>query len=177
MPASTALATLDRQLSGRDGMGLVLKNALDQLANVYSHVIVDCPPTLGVLMINALAAADHLIIPVQTEFLAIKGLERMLLTLKMVQRSLQKLVPHLIVPTMFDRRTRASSQSLAYLQQRYASKIWDDVIPVDTQFREASHAGMPLAFFREKSRGNQAYDRLLASLSARQYVTMQAAAQ
>jgi len=72
MPASTALATLDRQLGTQDGQGLVLVRALAQVANRYQHVIIDCPPVLGVLMVNALAACDHLIIPVQAEFLALE---------------------------------------------------------------------------------------------------------
>lgn len=82
MPASTALATLDRQLGTQEGMGLVLSRALAQCESEFDHVVIDCPPVLGVLMVNALAASRYLLIPVQTEFLAIKGLERMLRTLK-----------------------------------------------------------------------------------------------
>jgi len=166
MPASTALATLDRQLGTQDGQGLVLVRALAQVANRYQHVIIDCPPVLGVLMVNALAACDHLIIPVQAEFLALKGLERMLNTLTMIARSLRKALPHTIVPTLFDRRTRASTDSLQVLQERYHGTLWEGVIPIDTQFREASREGIPLPLAQPKARGTLAYADLLAELLA-----------
>lgn len=161
LPASGALATLDRQLGARDGMGLVLARTLGKLAHDYEQVLIDCPPMLGVLMVNALAACDHLIIPVQTEFLALKGLERMLHTLAMIQRSRGDPVAHTIVATLFDRRTRAALDTLQALRTRHADRLWPDVIPVDTQFREASRAGRPLPDMRPRTRGVEAYRRLL----------------
>jgi chromosome partitioning protein len=161
LPASTALATLDRQLGTKDGMGLIVAAALENVADRYDHVMIDCPPMLGVLMVNALAACDQLVIPVQTEFLALKGLDRMLHTLQMIERARSLKVPHTIVPTMFDRRTRASIDSLKALRERYAERLWDAVIPVDTTFREASRAGKPLPQFLPSARGAKAYHALL----------------
>ena len=161
LPASTALATLDRQLGVRGGMGLVLKTALQRLEDRYHHVIIDCPPMLGVLLVNALAASDFLIIPVQTEFLALKGLERMLHTLQMVQRARPTKLPYLIVPTMFDRRTKASPRSLDTLIRTYPHALWDGVIPIDTQLREASLAGQPVCRIAPWSRAARAYAELL----------------
>jgi len=116
---------------------------------------------LGVLMVNALAACDRLIVPVQTEFLAIKGLERMLHTLSMIERAKSLRVPHTIVPTMFDRRTRASIDSLRVLRERFGKQLWEGVVPVDTRFRDASRAGVPLGQFMPGSRGAKAYGELL----------------
>lgn len=164
MPASTAMATLDRQLGTREGMGLVLKRALALLGNRFDTAIMDCPPMLGVLMVNALASCDRLLIPVQTEFLAIKGLERMLHTLRMIQRSRGMAVDSLVLPTLFDRRTRASTQSLRKLRDEHADTLWEGVIPVDTRFREASSAGVPLPLMWPESRGVEAYARLLRRL-------------
>ncbi|MEW8288178.1 MAG: ParA family protein [Candidatus Thiodiazotropha endolucinida] len=164
MPAEMALATLDRQAGKLDGMGLVIKQALTQLENRYDHVILDCPPILGVLMINAMAACEQLIIPVQTEFLALKGLERMLHTLEMVMKSRHVPLPYLVVPTMFDRRTRASIDSLRVMRESYPGRVWHSLIPVDTLFREASKAGIPPALFAPQSRGVAAYERLLRDL-------------
>ncbi len=164
MPASTALATLDRQLGARQGMGLMLKRALATQADQVDQVLLDCPPMLGVLMVNALAASDRLIIPVQTEFLALKGLERMLHTLEMIRHSRSLSLPYLIVPTMYDQRTRASCDSLATLRAQYPERLWRGVIPEDTQFREASRRGTPLTVLRPWERGSQAYRRLLAAL-------------
>lgn len=161
IPATMGLATLDRQLGAQSGMGLVLHKALKRLADQYDYALIDCPPMLGVLMVNAMAACDHLVIPVQTEFLALKGLERMLNTLTMITRSRSVRLPYSIVPTMFDRRTRASTETLRVLRRRYNEELWNLVIPVDTQFREASRMGVPLPILMPQSRGSLAYTRLL----------------
>ncbi len=163
-PASMALATLDRQLGVCKGTGLVMVKALRAVGGRFDRVLIDCPPVLGVLMINALAACEKLLIPVQTEFLARKGLERMLKTLEMVQRSGQTPLPRLIIPTLYDRRTRASVDSWATLRKSYARDLWDTTIPVDTAFRDASKMGLPLSLVRPKSRGVFAYSKLLDDL-------------
>ncbi|MCS4502775.1 Sporulation initiation inhibitor protein Soj [wastewater metagenome] len=166
LPASTALATLDRQLGTRKGMGLILRRALQRLDGEFERVLLDCPPMLGVLMVNALAASQRVIIPVQTEFLAVKGLERMMRTLAMIQRSRNEAQPQTIVPTLYDQRTRASVETLALLRHEYSEILWDDVIPEDTLFREASKQAMPLTVLRPWARGSQAYRRLLATVEA-----------
>lgn len=168
LPASTAMATLDRQLGAQSGKGLVIKKTLEHLKDRFPNVLIDCPPMLGVLMINALAACDQLLIPVQTEFLALKGLERMLHTLGMINHSRRKGLPYLILPTMFDKRTRASTQTLASLKNKYTHGVWQDVIPVDTQFRDASKAGIPLPILNPAARGAVAYKQLLEQLQSEQ---------
>ena len=165
--ASSALATLDRQLGARDGMGLVIKRALDQVQAQFDLAIIDCPPMLGLLMVNALAACEQLLIPVQTEFLALKGLERMVHTLNMIQKARKQQLSYSIVPTFFDRRLKASIETLRTLRSSYASHIWDGVIPVDTQFREASRQGIPLSIARPSCRGSRAYAQLLDYLLER----------
>ena len=164
LPASTALATLDRQASQFKGLGLVLSKVLKQLETSYDVVLIDSPPMLGVLMINALAACDHLIVPVQTEFLAIKGLERMVKTLSMIQKSRQHPLKYSIIPTMYDKRTRASISSLNALSNKYSANLWHSYIPVDTQLREASRVGVPAPILSPKSRAVLAYGELLSTL-------------
>jgi chromosome partitioning protein len=164
MPAAIALATLDRQSGRLEGMGLVIKQAIARLEGRFDFVLVDCPPVLGVLLINALAACDRLIAPVQTEFLAIKGLERLQHTLNMVNRARSEPLDVIVVPTFFDQRTRASKDSLVVLRRDFAHMLWDDLIPIDTGFREASRAGVPPAIFNPRARGVQAYERLLETL-------------
>ncbi|MCG8325312.1 MAG: ParA family protein [Thiotrichales bacterium] len=164
LPASTALASLDRQVAGRDGMGLVIRNVLNKYRDYYQHVLIDCPPTLGILLINALAACQRLIIPVQTEFLAIKGLERMLNTLNMITRSGKHSLDYLVVPTMYDPRTRASRHALASLQEHYRDHLWPDVIPVDTRLRECSRIGRAIHQVYPNCKSVGAYSRLLDSL-------------
>jgi chromosome partitioning protein len=164
LPASAAMITLDRQLGARSGMGLVLSAALAGVAGDYENVIIDCPPTLGVLMVNALAASDRLLVPTQTEALALAGLERMLRSLAMIERSRGRPLPRTIVPTMYDGRTHASRASLEQLREAYGKTVSDAVIPVDTQIREASAAGVPLAYWPASRRGGEAYRKLLGEL-------------
>ena len=164
LPASTALATLDRQLGAKEGKGLVLKKSLVTLENHFDYVLIDCLPMLGILMVNALAACENLLLPVQTEFLALKGLDRMMNTLSMITRSRKTPLLSTIIPTMFDRRTRASAESLYALREKYSEKVWDSVIPVDTKFREASREGLPLSMMYRTSRGSIAYEELLSFL-------------
>ena len=161
LPASTAMATLDRQLGARGGMGLVIKQTLERLQDRFDYVLMDCPPMLGILMVNALAACEQLLIPVQTEFLALKGLERMLRTLEMIGHSQGGILPYTIIPTFFDRRTRASIDALRAMRDLHGEHLWARMIPVDTQFREASREGKPISAYNPDARGTEAYSSLL----------------
>jgi len=145
-------------------MGLVLSRSLATLWDDYDYVLLDNSPSLGVLMINALAAAQHLLVPVQTEFLALKGLDRMLHTLEMVMKSQRNRLNYTIIPTMYDRRTQASVQSLNQLRRSYGKELWRFAIPVDTRFRDASQQGIAPSALREDSQGIRAYRRLLSDL-------------
>jgi len=111
LPATMALATLDRTMGSEQGMGLVLKKALAKIAGEFDVAIIDCPPVLGVLMVNALAACDKVIVPTQTEYLALKGLDRMIRTMEIMGRSLDKSFDTVIIPTMFDKPERESVAS------------------------------------------------------------------
>lgn len=168
LPASTALATLDRRLGTKDGMGLVIKKALHQLQHYFDYVLIDCPPMLGLLMVNALAACDRLLIPVQTEFLALKGLERMLQTIRMIQKARKHAINYMIVPTFFDKRLKASNETLKTLKSSYSDCIWDGYIPIDTLFRDASRQGKPLSIARPSCRGSRAYSHLLDYLEGKE---------
>lgn len=161
LPSSTALAVLERQSPGKDGLGLVISRTLAVLEDEFDFVLIDSPPLLGVLMVNALAASEHLLIPVQTEFLALKGLERMLNTLKMINRSRKQALPYTIVATLFDRRTQASMVALRMLKKQYPDTLWQAYIPVDTRLRDASRAGLVPSRFDKNSRAILAYRALL----------------
>jgi chromosome partitioning protein len=164
VPAHMSLATLDRVMGNRNGMGLILKRALMALHDDYDYVLIDCPPILGVMMVNALAASDRILIPVQTEFLAMKGLERMMRTLAIMQKSRQRSFKTTIVPTMYDKRTKASLQTLTQLKQDYPEQVWSSAVPIDTKFRDASLRNLPASHFAEGSRGVFAYKQLLIYL-------------
>ncbi|EKO3817906.1 ParA family protein [Vibrio harveyi] len=164
IPAHMSLATLDRVMGNRSGMGLILKRALQAVAEDYDYVLIDCPPILGVMMVNALAASDRILIPVQTEFLAMKGLERMMRTLAIMQKSRPGGFKVTIVPTMYDKRTRASLQTLTQLKKDYPNQVWTSAVPIDTKFRDASLKHLPASHFASGSRGVFAYKQLLIYL-------------
>jgi chromosome partitioning protein len=164
LPASTAIATLDRQVASLGGMGLVIANALKKVSDDYDYVIIDSPPMLGILMINALAACQKIIIPSLSEHLALKGLERMVNTVHMVFKSRKNQPHYMIVPTMFDKRTRAARESLITLKQRYPDHLWSSVIPIDTKIRDASLQGIPAPLLEPNSKAVTAYTELLELL-------------
>jgi chromosome partitioning protein len=160
LPASTALSTIERQ-NGAGGLGLVVGNALARARDRYDYALIDSPPMLGVLMVNALAACEQLFVPVLCEYLALKGLERMLHTLEMIGKSRRVSLRSTILPTIFDRRTKAALQSLEALRQRYGGQVWRSEIPVDVRIKEASQAGLPASRYAPGSKAVAAYAELL----------------
>ena len=160
---SIALATLDKTLN-RDGVGLILKKSLQLLSGDFDVAIIDCPPVLGVMMVNALAASSMIIVPTQTEFLALKGLERMMKTFEILKGTKAEEMNYMIVPTMYDRRTKASNQSLESIRQSYGANVWSGVIPIDTRFRDASERHRPASMLYPHARGVEAYRMLTADL-------------
>lgn len=166
MPTSPALATVERQMTGKDGMGLRVNKAMKTIPDKFDYILLDCPPVLGVLMINALAACGNLIVPVQTEFLALKGLERMTRTMQMIQKARPQPLSYTVVPTMFDRRTQASISSLNTLRKNYPDSLWRAAIPVDTRLRDASKHGKVPSQYDPDGRAVRAYRQLLSHLLA-----------
>lgn len=166
LPASMTLATLDRSMGTQSGMGLILKKALRLIEDDFDYVLIDCPPVLGILMVNAVAACDKIIIPVQTEFLALKGLQRMVRTLDIMAKSQKRDFEYVILPTMYDKRFNAGTEAYRVLCRDYPNQVWESVIPVDTRFRDASQAQSPPSVFNPRARGVFAYHNFLLQLQS-----------
>ncbi|ASR44381.1 ParA family protein [Luteimonas sp. S4-F44] len=164
--AQTALATLERRSATQPGLGLALSQAITRHTGGHDAILLDCPPTLGLLMVNALAAADRVIVPTQCEPLALYGLAGMVRTAEMVERSRQRPLPVSVVPTMYDRRTRIGRETLAQLQDEYAGKIWDEAVPVDTQLSNADALAQQVVNGHPPGRAFSAYGRALDWLLA-----------
>lgn len=174
--AQTALATLERRSANQPGLGLALQNALTRHARHHDYILLDCPPTLGLLMINALAAADRLVIPTQAEPLALHGLAGMSRTADMVERSRRRPLPVSILPTLFDRRTRAGTETLKQMQDNYGQRVWEDAIPVDTRICAVETLTLPAAPGEYPGRGLSAYRRALEWIIAEDATAMEQAA-
>ncbi|WP_407351633.1 ParA family protein [Luteimonas sp. R10] len=174
--AQTALATLERRSASQPGLGLALSQALSRHAAGHDYVLLDCPPTLGLLMVNALAAADHLVVPTQTEPLALHGLAGMRRTGEMIARSRGRPLPAAVLPTMFDRRTRVGRETLRQMQKEYGPLAWSEAIPIDTQLRNADILAQQPATSAQPGRALDAYARALDWILAGQARRLERAA-
>lgn len=173
--AQAALATLERRSANAPGLGLALQKALRDPDLGYDHVLMDCAPQLGLLMINALAAADLVVIPTQTEPLAMHGLQGMLRTVEMVGKSRKRLLPHVILPTLHDRRTRIGTETLLDMQRLYGRSVWEDAIPVDTRLSNTSELTQPPVSDAYPGRGIAAYRRALRWMLSKEYAACEVA--
>lgn len=164
LPSSPSLITLERTSQSRRGFGLVLGQVLSLLENDFDLIVIDCPPSLGVLMINAVVASTRLVIPVQAEFLSLQGFARMQQTVDMVQRSLDTVIDRVVVPTMVDRRTQACQQTVRALRNEFPVDLWPGQIPIDTKLRDSSRFGVPPNLYQPAAKGIQAYAALFRYL-------------
>lgn len=143
----------------------VLKRALDKVRNEYDYIFIDCPPSLGLLTINALTAADTLLAPIQCEYYALEGLSDLMNTVKLVRTHLNgKLAVEGVVLTMFDARTNLSEQVVLEVKKFFKNKVYNTIIPRSVRLGEAPSFGMPINKYDPKSVGAKAYDALAREL-------------
>ncbi len=159
--AQAALATLERRSANQPGLGLALSQALARHDGQHDYILLDCPPTLGLLMINALAAADRVVIPTQAEPLALHGLAGMRRTTEMVERSRRRPLPVSVLPTLYDKRTRAGQEALKQMEIDHGERVWDDAIPVDTRICNTELLVQPVSDDGYPGRALSAYRRAL----------------
>ncbi len=160
------LADLEGELRDRPGKGFLLRSALERPRPDYDFIILDCPPNMGLILVNALVASDLLIIPVQAEFLALHGLKLLFDTLRMLNKGLPKPVSYMALATMYDRRTRACTTVLHLLQRKMGHAMFQTVIPVDTRLREAGALGKVVYDVAPGSRAATAYMMLAEEVVA-----------
>ncbi len=169
IPASPALAGAEVELVALPERERVLANVLTPISARYDYVFIDSPPSLGLLTVNALVAADAVVIPIQCEYLALEGLSQLLQTIQLVQQNLN---PRLRVAgmamTMFDSRTHLALQVVEQVAQHFPALIFRTVIPRSVRIAEAPSYGEPLVSFDPKSRGAQAYEALTQELLERE---------
>jgi chromosome partitioning protein len=163
IPSTIDLAGAEIELVSQFSRELRLRKALEPLteATSYDYVLLDCPPSLGLLTINALAAALELIVPIQCEYYALEGLGQLLRNVSLVQQNIN---PNLqltgIVMTMFDPRTKLSEQVVAEVKRYFGDRVYDVIIPRTVRLSEAPGFGQPITVYDPKSKGAQAYRRL-----------------
>ncbi len=167
LPATLDLAGAEVELSQAVDRENRLRKAIKPLTERYDFIFVDCPPSLGLLTINALCAADRVMIPMQCEFFALEGLSQLLSTIDLVKARLNpQLELEGIVLTMYDGRTNLSSQVAQEVRHHFASQVYESVIPRTVRLSEAPSHGMPILRYDAKSRGALGYRALAEEVMA-----------
>ena len=168
------LSGLELEISQERDRAYRLRNALGSLnragdENAFSYVLVDCPPSLNLLTVNAMAAAHAVLVPLQCEFFALEGLSQLLKTVEQVKQALNpSLEIHGIVLTMFDARNNLSNQVVADVRQHMGSKVYDTVIPRNVRISEAPSYGKPVLVYDLKCVGSEAYLKLATEIIQRE---------
>lgn len=161
LPSTPRLAGAEVELVGLEKRETRLKEAILTVRDLYDIIVIDCPPSLSLLTVNALTAADEVIIPIQCEYYALEGISQLTHTLELVRENLN---PDLkirgIVLTMFDPRTLLSAQVAEEARKYFGNKVFKTVIPRNVRLAEAPSFGQPILFYDPGSRGAEAYENL-----------------
>ena len=168
VPSAAALSGAEVELVGMPARERRLSVCLAGLDQKYDRVLIDCPPSLGLLTVNALTAADGVLIPIQTEYYALEGLSQLVNTIRLVRESLNpRLEIDGVLLTMFDGRTRLSGQVAAEVRRHLNETVYDTVVPRSVRLAEAPSHGLPIALYDPSSRGALAYGALALEVAAR----------
>ena len=161
IPTSIDLSAAEIELIGVDDKEYILRNAIDQVKDQYDFVIIDCPPSLSMLTINAMTTADSVIVPIQCEYYALEGLSQLIHTVELVKDRLNsKLEIEGVVFTMYDSRTNLSLQVVENVKDNLQQNIYKTIIPRNIRLAEAPSYGLPINKYDPKSTGAESYMRL-----------------
>ena len=167
LPASSNLSGIEVELLNEEGREARLKNILTEVQEVYDFILIDCPPSLGLLTVNALVAASRVLVPVQCEYYALEGLSRLMKTLDLVKKEINPgLDVEGIILTMHDVRTKLSGEVVKETRQFFGNKVYNTLISRDVRISEAPSYGQPISIYASKSKGAEAYGKLAKELIA-----------
>lgn len=161
LPSKSDLAGAEIELTELDRRESRLKTALLPLRDKYDYIFIDCPPSLGLIAINALNASDSVLVPIQCEFYAMEGLSQLMATVRQVKRAYNPMLElEGVVLTMFDGRLNLTQQVVGEIKKYFAKKLYSTVIPRTVRLSEAPSFGMPIQYFDKRSKGADAYNKL-----------------
>ncbi|MBP0724902.1 AAA family ATPase [Bacillus sp. RG28] len=167
IPATIQLAGAEIELVPTISREVRLKRALDTIKNQYDYILIDCPPSLGLLTLNSLTASDSIIIPVQCEYYALEGLSQLLSTVRLVQKHLNKnLAIEGVLLTMLDARTNLGLQVIEEVKKYFQDRVYKSIIPRNVRLSEAPSHGKPIITYDPKSRGAEVYLELAKEVIA-----------
>jgi len=167
LPATIELAGAEVELVSAISRETKLKRAIDQIKANYDYVIIDCPPSLGLLTLNSLTAADSVLMPIQCEFYALEGVSQLMNTVKLVQQNLNSdLTLEGVLLTMYDSRTKLSMQVAEEVKNHFQERVYQTVIPRNVRLSEAPSYGQPIIEYDPKSKGAEVYRALAKEVIA-----------
>ncbi len=165
IPTSPNLSALEQELVGTEGREYIIKNYIEEIKNIYDYILIDCPPSLGLITINALCAVKSLIIPLQTEFYALEGLTQLVKTLESVKKNFNnKIVLQGILLTMYDKRNKISEMVSTDVNNHFGNKVFKTIIPRNVRISEAPSYGQPVLMYDITCSGSQAYASLAGEI-------------
>ena len=168
LPSSKALAGAGIEMIDRENREFLLKQALDILSPNYDFILIDCPPSLGMITLNALCAADGVLIPIQCEYFALEGVSALMGTIQKVQKMNRHLAIEGVVLTMLDARTNLGVQVAQEVRKVFKNKVYQTVIPRNVRLGEAPSHGLPISLYDPRSLGAQSYQQLAKEFLARE---------
>ena len=167
VPATIQLAGAEIELVSTISREVRLRSVLEEVREAYDYIIIDCPPSLGLLTLNALSAADTVLVPIQCEYYALEGLGQLTNTINLVKKHLNsKLVLEGVLLTMYDSRTNLSAQVAEEVRKHFGSKVFKAVIPRNVRLSEAPSYGQPIITYDERSKGAETYRELAKEVIA-----------
>ena len=168
IPANINLAGAEVEMVSLMARETKMRSALNQIRDDYDFILIDCPPSLGLLTVNALTAADSIIIPIQCEFYALEGVAQLLNTIEIVRSNLNPLLAFEgLLMTMFDIRTNLSRQVVDEVKSNFGGLVYDTIIPRSVRLSEAPSYGKPIIAYDRKSRSSEIYLRLAEEVLSR----------
>lgn len=164
-PANIDLAGAEVELVSMVSRETRLKEAIDDVREDYDYIFIDCPPSLGLITLNAFTASDSVLVPIQCEYYALEGLGQLINTIKLVQKHLNKLLDiEGVVLTMFDSRTNLSIQVADEVEKYFGNKVFQTIIPRNIRLSEAPSHGLPITLYDKESKGSETYKKLAKEL-------------
>lgn len=165
LPGSIALAGAELELADMENREYQLKQRIDEVRDDFDFIIIDCPPSLGLITLNSLSGADSVLIPIQCEYYALEGLSQLTKTVKLVKQSTNKALKiEGVLLTMYDSRTRLSGQVVEEVRKHFGATVYSTVIPRNVRLSEAPSYGQPICAFDKNSKGAKCYKKLAAEV-------------
>lgn len=169
VPSTLDLAGGEVEMIEKDNRELILKNKIKAMEQKYDYIFIDCPPSLGLLSINALCSSDSVLIPIQAEFYALEGVGQLVNTIQLVKKSLNKnIYVEGVILTMYDNRTKLSSEVSGEVSKYFEDKVYNTTIPRNIRLAEAPSFGLPILLFDDKCKGAECYSNLADEFLKRQ---------